>query len=51
MSHKKTNARVEKWRTMLSTGLFKDEKLKSRVRKGVPSSMRMIVWPEILKLN
>lgn len=43
---KKINARVEKWRTMLSVGLFKDpELLKSRVRKGIPQTIRMIAWP------
>ena len=44
--NKKTNARIEKWKTMLSTGLFKDSELvQSRVRKGIPQAVRIIAWP------
>jgi hypothetical protein len=52
INQKKANARVEKWRAMLSEGLHKDEALlKSRVRKGIPSSMRMIAWCALVKLD
>ena len=36
---------------MLTHGLHKDkELLRSRVYKGVPSGMRQVVWPELVKL-
>lgn len=37
---------------MLSVGLFKDpELLHSRTRKGVPASLRNIVWPKLVNLD
>ena len=52
MSNKKTNARIEKWRLMLNTGIEKDlDLLKSRIRKGIPAAMRAMAWPDIVKLR
>lgn len=52
MSNRKANVRIEKWRTMLEQGLYKDpELLRSRIYKGVPTGMRQIVWPEIVPLR
>jgi hypothetical protein len=43
---KKHNVRIEKWRAMMDSGLFKDkELLKSRIRKGIPMGIRMLAWP------
>lgn len=49
---KKTNARIEKWRAMLAEGLHKDKSLlHSRTRKGVPTSLRNIVWVKLPPLE
>lgn len=49
---KKTNARIEKWRAMLAEGLHKDKTLLySRTRKGVPTSLRNIVWVKLVPLE
>ncbi len=50
-STKKNNARIEKWRAMISAGLYQDPVLlKSRVRKGIPAAIRILAWPELVKL-
>lgn len=50
-SLKKLNARTEKWREMIANGIHSDPALlKKRVRKGVPPPLRMIIWPELIKL-
>ena len=52
MNHKRINARIEKWRTMIKEGLHKDEELlKSRIRKGIPQAIRALAWPEIVSLR
>ena len=39
-----------KWREMLKRGIYKDiDLLDRRVKKGIPSSMRIKVWPELMK--
>lgn len=49
---KKVNARIMKWREMLAKGLYSDpELLIKRTRKGIPTSMRIKVWPELIKIN
>lgn len=51
MSSKKINARIEKWRIMINEGLETDPLIvKSRIRKGIPTAVRPIVWPQIIKL-
>lgn len=41
-----------KWREMLQKGLFADPALLlRRTRKGIPSSMRIKVWPELIKVR
>lgn len=49
------NARIEKWRKMLPEIprlLTKgDSKLKSRLRKGIPSGLRMLVWPLLAEVE
>jgi len=43
---------MEKWRLMINDGVYKDpELLKSRIRKGIPSAIRTLAWPEIVKLE
>ncbi|EAS03440.1 rab-GTPase-TBC domain protein (macronuclear) [Tetrahymena thermophila SB210] len=48
---KKVNARVEKWRKMLPNIeqliQSKNEKLKTRIRKGIPDGIRLKVWPHL----
>lgn len=48
---KKVNARVEKWRKMLPQidQLIdsKNEKLKLRIRKGIPDGIRLKIWPHL----
>ena len=52
MNHKRINARIEKWRTMIKEGVHKDEELlKSRIRKGVPQAIRALAWPEIVDMR
>jgi len=49
---KKINARIMKWREMLNRGLFKDpDLLVKRTRKGIPTSMRIKIWPELVKMS
>jgi hypothetical protein len=37
---------------MIADGILKDtELLKSRIRKGIPSAMRMLAWPAIIQLE
>jgi hypothetical protein len=37
---------------MISEGVFGDPLLlKSRIRKGIPTAIRAIAWPEIIKLG
>lgn len=49
---KKINARTMKWREMENRGLFQDpELLVRRTRKGIPTSMRLKIWPELVKIN
>ena len=49
---KKLNARTEKWRSMLATGLQKDPiLLKSRTWKGIPPAIRILAWPRLVKLE
>jgi hypothetical protein len=37
---------------MIKEGLFADPLLlRSRIRKGIPSAMRHIAWPEIIRLD
>lgn len=37
---------------MLTKGLYSDlELLLKRTRKGIPTSMRIKVWPELIKIN
>jgi hypothetical protein len=41
-----------KWREMLKKGLHSDkELLVKRTHKGIPPSIRIVVWPEILKIK
>lgn len=46
---KQLNARVEKWRKMLpkleQSIALNDQKLKERIRKGIPNGIRVKVWP------
>lgn len=52
MNAKKVNARIEKWREMMKTGIKNDPKLlNSRIRKGIPQAIRAIAWPEIIGLK
>jgi hypothetical protein len=40
------NARLMKWREMLKKGLYSDkELLVKRTHKGIPPSIRIVVWP------
>jgi hypothetical protein len=49
---KKNNARIAKWRLMISEGIRKDPvQLRSRVRKGIPPAIRAIAWPQIIQLE
>lgn len=49
---KKNNARIAKWRIMLTEGLAQDPALlKSRIRKGIPAAIRAIAWPQIIGLE
>lgn len=49
---KKNNARIAKWRIMITEGLAQDPVLlKSRIRKGIPAAIRAIAWPEIISLE
>lgn len=49
---KKINARIMKWREMQNRGLFKDpDLLLKRTRKGIPTSMRIKIWPELAKMG
>ena len=44
--YKQINARIMKWREMLDQGLHSDRQLlKKRIKKGVPKSLRIKVWP------
>ncbi len=46
------NVRLNKWIEMLQTGLHKDpEKLKERIAKGIPISIRSKAWPAIVNLD
>ena len=39
-----------KWREMLDKGIHKDKDLLwRRVKKGIPKSLRIMVWPELAK--
>lgn len=50
--NKKINARIMKWREMIKNGLYSDpELLVKRTRKGIPTSIRIKVWPELIKLS
>lgn len=41
-----------KWLEMLKRGIFADPQLLiRRTRKGIPSSLRIKVWPELIKIN
>ena len=45
------NARVMKWREMLANGLDSDQELLiRRTRKGIPPSIRIKVWPELVNI-
>lgn len=49
---KTLNVRIEKWREMIKNGLFSDKSLLTkRVHKGIPSGMRMVIWPRLLNLE
>ena len=44
------NARIMKWREMLEKGVHKEKDLLGRrVAKGIPKSIRIMVWPELIK--
>lgn len=51
----KENARLEKWQNMLSKWVKyktkRKNKLKSRVRKGIPDSLRGIVWCDFAEIK
>jgi hypothetical protein len=51
----KENARLEKWQNMLSKWVKyksrRQNKLKSRVRKGIPDSLRGIVWCDFAEIK
>ena len=48
---KQMNARAMKWREMLACGLQTNhELLIRRTRKGIPPSIRIKVWPEIVNI-
>ena len=52
MDAKQLNARIEKWREMLKNDIFSDtELLKTRLRKGVPPCMRILVWPRLIQMQ
>jgi len=50
---KQNNAREEKWRELLTeNSLTRDPNLlKKRLRKGVPQSLRIIVWPMLIRMD
>ena len=50
---KRMNARTEKWRQMLSkfAEFQHSEKLKERVRKGIPNGMRCKAWPMLAEIQ
>jgi hypothetical protein len=49
---KKANARMMKWREMIKNGIFSDQQLLiKRTRKGVPTSMRIKVWPLFVNIK
>jgi len=51
----KQNARIEKWRKMMpSIGKLmanNDDKLKNRLRKGIPDGIRMLIWPLLAEVD
>ncbi len=37
---------------MIDKGIYKDKQLlKARIRKGIPMSIRMLAWPQIVNLK
>jgi hypothetical protein len=41
-----------KWREMLKNGLYIDKHLLvKRIRKGIPTSIRQQIWPELVKVE
>lgn len=37
---------------MINKGIYKDKQLlKARIRKGIPMSIRMLAWPQIVNLK
>jgi TBC1 domain family member 10 len=49
---KQMNARLMKWREMLRRGVECDPQLLvRRTRKGIPASIRIKVWPELVKME
>ena len=55
MMFNRENARMNKWKDMIpnlrSMMMNGDEKLKARVRKGIPKSLRHEVWPLICNIK
>ncbi|CAK88464.1 unnamed protein product (macronuclear) [Paramecium tetraurelia] len=51
----KINARIEKWRKMIpkipQLMANNDSKLKSRLRKGIPEGIRMLIWPCLAEID
>jgi hypothetical protein len=51
----KENARLEKWREMLTRWAYfqhqKQKLVKDRVRKGIPDALRSVVWCELTKVD
>ena len=47
----KDTERIKKWEAMIKdwdrTNYYRASKLKSRVRKGIPDSMRIFAWPRL----